>query len=211
LQAAEGHVRDCESALDLIEVGVILLDESGSCIFANRAAHSIFDQKDGLLLKGLRLQVEAPKESAELAELLHSALRVRDGALSLANGGAMMISRRGRPLQLWVSAASPAVNAPMAAAALAFVFDPDAAPLRNTAMLRGLYGLTPAEARVAELVSQGHSLPEAAEFMHVTHETARSQLKSVFSKTGARRQNELVRLISAIPVMSRCKTPTRRS
>jgi PAS domain-containing protein len=201
LQAAEVRDGHYERALDLMEVGVILLDGTGTCIFANRAAHSIFGQKEGLLLKDRRLRVEAPNNSAELAKLLRSALHVRDDEFSRLSGAGMRISRKGRPLQFWVSAASPAVGAPMGAAAVAFVFDPDSSPVRNTEILRDLYQLTPAEARVAELLSRGHSLPGVAASTHVTYETARSQLKSVFSKTGARRQSELVRLISAVPVL----------
>ncbi len=46
-----------------------------------------------------------------------------------------------------------------------------------------------------QLLSQGFSLDEAAQQRGVTINTARSQLKQVFSKTDTRRQGELMRLV----------------
>jgi DNA-binding CsgD family transcriptional regulator len=61
--------------------------------------------------------------------------------------------------------------------------------------LRQLYGLTPAEARICMLLSQGVSMPIAAQRQGVSYETARSHLKSIFSKIGVTRQTELVALL----------------
>jgi DNA-binding CsgD family transcriptional regulator len=54
-----------------------------------------------------------------------------------------------------------------------------------------LYGLTLAESRVALLLSDGHAPRKIAEIVGVTDSTVRSQIKSVFSKTGVRRQGVL--------------------
>lgn len=56
------------------------------------------------------------------------------------------------------------------------------------------YGLTPAEARLAEAIVGGDRLSEAAERFGVTLGTVRIQLKAIFAKTGARSQADLVRL-----------------
>jgi DNA-binding CsgD family transcriptional regulator len=63
------------------------------------------------------------------------------------------------------------------------------------AVLRSLYGLTPAECRVALLLVDGHAPRQIANTFRVTENTVRSQIKSIFSKTGARRQSDLVRLL----------------
>jgi DNA-binding CsgD family transcriptional regulator len=62
-------------------------------------------------------------------------------------------------------------------------------------LLRRCYGLTPAEARLTMLLLQGHSLKESADFCRVTQNTAKSQLKSIFSKTHVKSQGELIRLL----------------
>jgi DNA-binding CsgD family transcriptional regulator len=61
--------------------------------------------------------------------------------------------------------------------------------------LEALFGLTPAEARLAIRLSRGASLAAVADSHNISQHTARAQLKSVFAKTGVSRQAELVRLV----------------
>jgi DNA-binding CsgD family transcriptional regulator len=63
-------------------------------------------------------------------------------------------------------------------------------------MLRDIFGLTLAEARVAALVGAGTTPINAAQILGVAEDTVRKALKSVFSKTGVGRQAELVLLLS---------------
>ena len=64
-------------------------------------------------------------------------------------------------------------------------------------LLAGAFGLTPAEARLAAaLAGGGRAMPEIASALGISRETARSQLRAVFAKTGAGRQAELVGLLS---------------
>jgi DNA-binding CsgD family transcriptional regulator len=62
------------------------------------------------------------------------------------------------------------------------------------------FGLTPSEARLALHLITGETLRSAAAELHISYETARTQLKSIFSKTGTCRQAELVLVIlTALP------------
>jgi DNA-binding CsgD family transcriptional regulator len=65
-------------------------------------------------------------------------------------------------------------------------------------VLRLAFGLTPAEARLAATVAGGEGVDAAAAALGIARETARSQLKVVFSKTGTANQAQLVALISRI-------------
>jgi DNA-binding CsgD family transcriptional regulator len=66
--------------------------------------------------------------------------------------------------------------------------------------LRCHFGLTPAEARLAVHLVTGESLRSAAAKLSISYETARSQLKNIFNKTGTGRQAELVVVIlTALP------------
>ena len=56
--------------------------------------------------------------------------------------------------------------------------------------MRSLYGLTPAESRVADLLLQGLDAGEAANRLGLTLGTVRLQTKRVMAKTGTRRQAE---------------------
>ncbi|MGO4331956.1 helix-turn-helix transcriptional regulator [Cupriavidus sp. 2TAF22] len=65
-------------------------------------------------------------------------------------------------------------------------------------LLRDIYALTPAEIRLASLLATGMGLPEASERLRVRHETARSQLKAIFLKTGTSTQARLARLLTQL-------------
>src|SRR5262245_18810818 len=59
-------------------------------------------------------------------------------------------------------------------------------------LLRYHFGLTPAEARLALHLVAGDALRSAAAKLSITYETARTELKNIFNKTGTCRQAELV-------------------
>ncbi len=65
-------------------------------------------------------------------------------------------------------------------------------------IVRGALGLTPAEARLALGLVSGHSLREYADAQGVSYETARSTMRAVLSKTGAKAQADLMRRLTRI-------------
>jgi DNA-binding CsgD family transcriptional regulator len=67
----------------------------------------------------------------------------------------------------------------------------------DRALIQGLFDLTAAEARVAGGVAEGLTLDQIAERQGVTTATVRSQVKSLFHKTGAERQSQLAALLAA--------------
>jgi DNA-binding CsgD family transcriptional regulator len=58
-----------------------------------------------------------------------------------------------------------------------------------------MYGLTPAEAKVAALIARGLSGRRAADQLEVSYNTLKTHLKRVFVKTGTNNQGSLIRLI----------------
>ncbi|VAW59761.1 hypothetical protein MNBD_GAMMA11-1168, partial [hydrothermal vent metagenome] len=74
--------------------------------------------------------------------------------------------------------------------------------------LQALFHLTPAEARLAALLASGVSLNQAAEQRFIARNTAKVQLKSIFSKTGVSRQAELIKLILTSPAVFTSSTPS---
>jgi DNA-binding CsgD family transcriptional regulator len=70
-------------------------------------------------------------------------------------------------------------------------------------LLMAMFGLTPAEARLAAEIAAGQRLDALAEAHHVTLPTLRTQLRAIYGKTGTSRQSELVRLLAALPPVRR--------
>jgi DNA-binding CsgD family transcriptional regulator len=65
-------------------------------------------------------------------------------------------------------------------------------------LLRLLFDLTPAEARIARALTEGATVDQIARNGGTSVMTVRTQLRSVFTKTGATRQVDLVRLLMGI-------------
>lgn len=71
-------------------------------------------------------------------------------------------------------------------------------------LLKALFDLTPAEARIASMVIDGNSVDVIAKTNIVSVNTVRTQLKSIFAKTGVERQSELISLLGqhrGLPLM----------
>ena len=70
--------------------------------------------------------------------------------------------------------------------------------LPDEIVLGSRFRLTPAEARIAIGIARGEPLAEIADLHGITVQTARTQLKSVFSKTQTNRQAQLAVLLMEV-------------
>jgi DNA-binding CsgD family transcriptional regulator len=190
------------AALEHLSVGVVLVDGGGEVLLENGVAREILAGEDGLQVSERRLRAARPVDSRALDDLIAQA--VATSAYPRATGargpgGAIAIPRpsRLRPLALLVAPlhfGQYRVGTRGAAAAV-FVSDPERKAESNEEVLQRLYGLTRAEAELTAHLVAGKNLEEAAEARSIAVGTARAQLKSVFAKTGARRQSELVSVL----------------
>jgi DNA-binding CsgD family transcriptional regulator len=191
-----------ETALDMLSSGVIFLGTRGEVVFANRTASAVVSERDGLLASRSGLRAERPAESSLLEKTIREASCTSNGH-GLSSGGTVLLSRRSRPpLHVLVSPIrNPAITS-QAIAAIVFVTDPAKGQRPSQDILRTLFGLTPAECRVALLLGDGHSPREIGQLVGVSFNTVRSQIKSIFSKTNVKRQGELIRLLLSHSVLT---------
>lgn len=82
---------------------------------------------------------------------------------------------------------------------LAVIQPLDARRVATAQQLMEIFGLSAAEARLVRALARGESLEYFAAAQGTRITTARSQLRSAFSKTATDRQAELVRLVIGIP------------
>lgn len=185
-----------EAALDMLSTGVIFFGTKGNVVLMNRSALASVSERDGLFATRDGLRAERPTESSLLEKTIRQAASTLSGK-GLWPGGTVMISRRSRPpLRIQISPTRNSVlHASQPIAAVAFVNDPVRTQRPAQEVLRVLYGLTPAECRVALLLGDGHAPRKIANTIGTTDNTVRSQIKSIFFKTGVRRQGELIRLL----------------
>jgi DNA-binding CsgD family transcriptional regulator/PAS domain-containing protein len=196
----ESRVSDMETALDSLSTALVLVDAAHKILFANRNARAILACGDGLFSDGSRLSARYSAECAALRAVLAKAIQCGVGS-SAPKPGATLISRSSkRPLQLVAAPCRPETfAAPKQAAAFVFITDPDQKPPTRKETLRELFHLSHAEVKLATALLEGKSLAQAADLHQVSRETVRSQLKSIFHKTGTRRQSELISLLVKLP------------
>ena len=82
--------------------------------------------------------------------------------------------------------------------AIAFLTD-SAEPIRlDSELLKRTYGLTPAEIRVAETLTEGLTDKEIAERLALSPSTVRAQLNRIYAKTNSNSRNRLMRLLVSL-------------
>jgi DNA-binding CsgD family transcriptional regulator len=193
LNGNELQMKIYEDGLERLNIGVIVLDETGQLLRANPTACQMLDSADGLRLAGRQLAANTLSETRDLQQLLASA-RERPGRVA-----AMCLSRRsgGRKLAAVVRS-FPLANVPDGRSrpmVAIFLRDPDAAAEPAHDIARQLFDFTPAEAQLAIELLNGLSLDEAVGKLGILRNTGRAHLRAIFSKTGVARQSELVRVL----------------
>lgn len=81
-----------------------------------------------------------------------------------------------------------------------FLYDLTAAARVSPATLCKLFGLTHAEARVAQHMLQGGSAESMAQRQGITVNTLKSHLKAAYAKSGTYRQADFLKLLLALTV-----------
>ncbi len=161
--------------------GEYVIDRGGFLGFRNQRDERAFDEA----VRSLRLQAQAvaPQDfsSKRAFVCLH---RAQDDAPIAAHLIAV------RPKETMGAFGSDSV-------ALAIFHDPAATADPDPFLVALAFSLTPAEARVAVQLALGKTAAEIVAETGVSITTVRSQIKAALAKTGARRQPELVRMISA--------------
>ncbi|WP_174297633.1 helix-turn-helix transcriptional regulator [Sphingomonas bacterium] len=179
-------------ALDAAPEAALLLDAVGCVVYANDAAERLL--ADGTLLRrsGRCLIAFAPRVAAALASAIAAATKPgerRGGVVALVGTDG---HRAGEASVLPLSLdAALAANGP----AVLVRISPLADVGRTNEAMDG-FGLTRAERALALALIDGQSLRHAAAARGVSINTVRCQLAGLFNKTGARRQTELVALLT---------------
>lgn len=184
-------------AMGQLMVGVIVLDEHGQVVECNAMGAAILQANDGLRTSSGQLEASYPTDNRKLQRLIRDVL-VPAAHREVAVTEAMSITRPSGKVNwgLVVQAITPdewteGKHRPCVAV---FVRDAEGKSYPPVRLAQQLFQLTPAETALAIELANGLSLEEAAEALNIRRNTARAHLRSIFSKTGVRRQTELVRI-----------------
>lgn len=196
------------SALDRLRVGVILLDELGKPRFLNREAERLTTSAHGFFVGRNGLVLPSATDTTRLHGMIANAARMADGTATnpgaLADGDLCIrtTGSDGAGLQFQVIPLPRGLSEQpwemtSCHGCVAVFISVAGGPRLSWNRIMVLYGLTRAEAKLASALANGTSLEESAVALSISIHTARSQLKSVFAKTGVTRQAELVAILLA--------------
>jgi DNA-binding CsgD family transcriptional regulator/PAS domain-containing protein len=182
-------------ALDALRCAVVLTNEHGTILHANRVAEHMLDQGGPIQTARGVLQATAPSAASELRS-----------ALALAAANEAGIGKAGLAIRLTEPDVPPIFAhvlpltgsdfrtrlQPAAVAAVFIGAPPDAQ--EGADALAATFGLTPAETKVLASLFAGRTLNETAAALGITRPTAKTHLEHIFLKTRVTRQAELMRL-----------------
>jgi len=189
-----------EAALDAFEMSgsaVVLFDRCGEVFRLNNAAQRLIGED--LQIVRNRLVSRNQDATAALERALHAVIwRPDDGSLQPP---VSFPREEGYPILAYVSRLSGiAADCFAPCQVVAVLVDLEARVRLVERDLMSVFNLTPAEARLASRLSGGDSIEEIAAELHISYETTRKQLKSIFHKTNTNRQAQLVALLAQFSV-----------
>lgn len=185
---------------DLLDYGVLCVDDVLRVTFMNACAQELCQQNDGLSICHERLVVSMSHEIITLQEIMK-----RPTSFLHREKGVVKVSRPSlrRPFEIVIIPGICVAAQRQTRASMLLVFDPDKRIKVRPELISQLYGLTSAESRLAIILLQGKTLDEASSTLCRAKETVRKQLQSIFDKTNTSRQSELLRLLLRGPASLR--------
>ncbi|WP_428928230.1 helix-turn-helix transcriptional regulator [Marinibacterium sp. SX1] len=192
----------CEAVLDRVGNSVLVLDGRGRPLFANAAARQRMAasramglDRDGAL--SFRNTATQAAFHAGLARLLRADDTRLPGPFGVELDDGMRVAATLDPFRIAETDSHPWTHPP---AALLSLSDQSLDRVRTEQRLAALYGLTAAERRLVMHVAEDRSLSDVSDLTGVSMHTLRSQLKSVYGKTGINRQSQLTGLVHRMAV-----------
>jgi DNA-binding CsgD family transcriptional regulator len=187
------------------EISFIVVDRNITILSCNRAAHAMLKKGDGLIAKGQSFTALRASEKLLLSKAIKQAIVANADTISTKFDPPTLLISRSERLPLTVSIVPTKFLLPSGdthshdvvgiPAAIVLVVDPETPLTDSIRRVCELYGLTPAETRLAELLIDGLTLAEIADAMRLKVSTVRAYLKQIFLKTGVNRQPMLIRML----------------
>lgn len=196
LESIQAGRHAVSGALERLPLAVIFLDRRCRVIEMNQSARKIVEAGDGLRIERGVLVAFCTRAEVQLQQMIFGAAALESGRF-LQHGGALSLPRPEgrRPLSAMVAPTGVTGIFPgsRSARVVVLIEEPARTSTASSTAFAKEHKLSPAEAELAARLVSGLSLHQAAAALGIRDSTARSHLKRVFVKTGARRQAELVR------------------
>ncbi len=190
------------AACDWLSDGTILVRSDGTILFANDPARELLNASDGVRTVDGQLSFTHPEAQAAYLAALTSIL-TRPAHIGTAGTRLDFGAKRtsgADPLVVAVRQLPEARHGLSTGATVAvFIRNPDAAP-GCVGILRAFFGLTAAEAELAEALRTGISVSAYGSLRGISQNTVYTHLRRIKDKTGTSRLPDLVRKLNRIVI-----------
>jgi len=192
--------RAFERTLDWLADGVLMLRADGTALYTNVAAQAIVRADDGIALRRGAIEFRSSDAKLKFGAAFKALGELRDAKAATVMSGDFMVERRsgGSPYAVSVRPLLGKSKERDSAVALIFIHDPS---IRNNAaveLFRQAFGLTPAEADVANGLRSGLSADAYARQRKVSPNTVYTHIRRIREKTGCTRMAELIRKLNDV-------------
>lgn len=188
------------AALSRLTLGICIVSPAGKVVYRNDMADLLLEAHPALsLTPDDRLRAWGRDAQRQLDDLIRE-LAGADPQNVETRARAIGINHPDRDLPLTIMAAPldevsrVDVQSHRGCVAL-YLSDPASPAFMQAETLQHIYGMSPAESAVAIGLANGLDLRQISEQNGVSLETVRSQLKSVFSRMGVHKQQDVIRAI----------------
>ncbi|QOZ42697.1 LuxR family transcriptional regulator [Bradyrhizobium sp. CCBAU 53340] len=188
------RMRAATEALALVGLPALAIAGSGRVVAANALIEGMTD-----VLRWLPKDRLAIRDGAADALLRTGLAQLGSPEAPVCSFAARRASDQDRVVFHLVSMPGEARDLFNGAVGLLIVTPVTASQAPSLALIRGLFDLTPSEARVARGIAQGQTIGDIAAHHGLSRETIRTQIKAVLAKTGTRNQKSAAALFGAIP------------
>ena len=189
--AVAGH-----AILQRLRHAVILIDQSRRLLYENPAGSSLLNAGAIMLRRSGLLGVNERRTSDKLTAAMQALTRGGESTCMAVDGG------RGTSWLLHLAMLTPEETMRAFGAVPVFMltlFSTDADARSDHYLIASAFGLTPAEARVAAAAAKGWTDMQVAQSAGTSAATVRTQIRSIYAKTGTERRADLVRLLNSSP------------
>jgi DNA-binding CsgD family transcriptional regulator/PAS domain-containing protein len=181
--------------LDSLPLGILYFDDKGKPIKVSAAAEKVLQQGDALSCVGGQMHARNPDDNRQLQRAI---LKICDWRRSPTMPGDTIVVRRVNALRPLVVTVIPSGSSELlvtlpSIAGMMLIVDPEQAPRPRADLIQKAFGLTRSETNLANMLFEGNSLRETAQTSGRSINTCKSQLKSIYAKTGCRSHVDLAK------------------
>ena len=180
---------------DHADRGLVQLDPSGKVIWQSLLSAAALEADDDLVVRAGRLHVRDRSTDQKLQAAIRWAAPLVSGMFYMFRAAVPIVLApgQGSPAKIWWVIAE--------SGKILFSMGDQSLTEHRLEAAAAVYGLSPAQKRLAAHIAEGRTLTEIAAAMNIKRATARTHLERIFDKTGVRSQPSLVRLLllAAVP------------